>query len=74
MTPLPHADEPAAQISGHLWVVGAERGLAEGIPLRPRRVTMTAPRPSRPNRPTPASRQQRINKQLLAHAVEQRWR
>ena len=44
MTPLPHADEPAAQISGHLWVVAAERGLAEGIQLRPRRVTMTAPR------------------------------
>jgi hypothetical protein len=32
MTPLPHADEPAAQISGHLSGVAAERWLASGIP------------------------------------------
>ena len=48
MTPLPHANEPAAQTSERLSVVAAEHGLASGIPLRPRRVTMTAPR--RPDR------------------------
>jgi hypothetical protein len=75
MTPPPDADEPAAQMSGGVLVVAAERGLSSGIPanVEPGHDDCApAPRPNRPDAGELTSADGRVA--ACPRDRDQRWR